>query len=270
MYAEEIKTSQYGERLEGLLKKRDKDLYGIVNGISYDEFNPKKDKKIYQNYDFKTIELKKINKTKLQEEMKLPMKDVPVLGLVSRLSSQKGLDLFIQIADELFKSDIQFILLGMGDLNYENTFKDMHKKYPNKVATNIVFNSALAQRIYAGVDIFLMPSRFEPCGLGQMISFRYGTIPIVRKTGGLAETVFDIDADLENGNGFAFEKMDSHELYDTIKRAISLYNNKPLIWRKLIKKVMELDYSWEKASRKYIEIYKKAIKANGDKSEIHK
>jgi starch synthase len=259
-YAEEIKTANFGERLEGLLLERAKDLYGIANGISYDEFNPAKDKRIHINYDSSSAELKKENKYKLQEEMRLPVKDVPVFGLVSRLSSQKGLDLIIQISDELFKKDVQFVLLGIGDPYYENSFRDLHKKYPDKVAVNIVFNAALAQRIYSGSDIFLMPSKFEPCGLGQMISFRYGTIPIVRKTGGLGETVFDIEEDKENGNGFVFEKMDSDALYEKIESALDMYNNEPETWKKLVIRALQLDYSWKRASKKYLEIYDKALK----------
>ena len=194
-YSKEIQTERYGEKMEGLLKRRAKDLFGIVNGIDYEVFNPGTDPRIHKNYGIETINLKKENKYALQKEMGLPQKDVPVIGLISRLTGQKGLNFIMDEIDEMLKNDIKFILLGAGDEFYETGFEKIEKKYPEQVGVFIGFNAPLAQRIYAGSDMFLMPSRFEPCGLGQLFSLRYGTIPIVRLTGGLAETVFDVDED---------------------------------------------------------------------------
>ncbi|HHV28714.1 MAG TPA: glycogen synthase GlgA [Clostridium sp.] len=259
-YAKEIQTERYGEKLEGLLKNRSKDLYGIVNGIDYDVFNPETDPRIYKNYTVDTFKLKAENKYALQKEMGLPKKDVPVIGLISRLTGQKGLNLIMDEIDEMMKEDIQFILLGAGDEYYETGFKKIQEKYPDKVGVFIGFNAPLAQRIYAGSDMFLMPSRFEPCGLGQLFSLRYGTIPIVRSTGGLAETVIDIDKDKKNGNGFSYQDFTSKDMMDTIKRAIKFYNEKPLEWEDMVKRAMISDYSWNSSASKYSDLYLKLVK----------
>ncbi len=259
MYAREIQTQQYGERLEGLLSKRTHDLFGIVNGISYEEFNPATDPRIVKNYSIENHEDKKLNKTALQKEMGLPVRDVPVIGLISRLSGQKGLNLIIDRIDGMMKHDMQFVLLGQGDRYYEDIFKEIEAGYPEKVAVYTGFNITLAQRIYAGADMFLMPSRFEPCGLGQIISLRYGTIPIVRATGGLAETVADYDADKINGNGFSFSSFDPDEMLDAIGRALKLYTEKPGEWDALVVKALSLDNSWTGPAQKYMDIYHLAI-----------
>ncbi len=258
-YAEEIQTVEYGEKLEGLLKQRKEDLFGIVNGIDYEEFDPEKDKDIYKNYNINSISLKKQNKTALQKEFGLPVRDVPLLGLVSRLTGQKGLDLISGIAEELFKEDIQFALLGSGEEYYENIFRRLMIKYPEKMGTYIGFNAALAQRIYAGSDIFLMPSLFEPCGLGQIISMRYGTVPLVRATGGLVETVIDYDADKKDSVGFVFKHYSGSELLSTLKRSFKIYKNTEE-WNAMVKRGMEKDFSWNKSSIKYVELYKHALK----------
>lgn len=255
MYAREIQTPQYGERLEGLLGKRSHELFGIVNGISYEEFDPAADPRIYRNYDSTNIERKKENKTALQKEMNLPVRDVPVVGLISRLSGQKGLDLIMEKIDELMKHDLQFVLLGTGDEYYENAFKDIKTRYTEKVGVYIGFNAVLAQRIYAGSDMFIMPSRFEPCGLGQIISLRYGTIPIVRATGGLAETIIDFDSNKDSGNGFSFKELSSDEMMDAVERALKMYNEKPEDWKQLVKRALESDFSWNKPAEKYMDLY---------------
>lgn len=262
MYAEEIQTPQYGERMEGLLTKRSRDLFGIVNGISYEEFNPAADPKIYKNYSKETFMDKKENKRALQKEMGLPERDVPVLGLVSRLSGQKGLSLIIDEIDRILGHDIQFVLLGEGDEYYHNEFMSIKNRYPGKMGLYLGFNAVLAQRIYAGSDMFLMPSRFEPCGLGQIISLRYGTIPIVRATGGLAETITDFDEDNEQGNGFSFREFSSVELVETIERALKLYNEKPETWQQLVKRALAQDFSWNKSAQKYMDIYHLALGKN--------
>ena len=259
MYAREIQTPQYGERLEGLLSKRSHDLFGIVNGISYEEFDPLKDTRIVKNYNIENYKDKNENKQALQKEMGLPLRDVPVIGLISRLSGQKGLNLIIEQIESIMKLDLQFVLLGAGDEYYENEFSNIEKKYPEKMGVYIGFNATLAQRIYAGCDMFLMPSRFEPCGLGQIISLRYGTIPIVRATGGLVETVTDYDTDRIKGNGFSFSEFSSVEMMKTIERALKLYNEQPDEWDKLVMKALGMDYSWSKSAQKYMDLYYLAI-----------
>jgi len=258
-YAEEIQTEQYGERLQGVLQKRAGDLSGIVNGISYSDFDPSKDGNIARNFDAESIDNKKYNKYALQREMGLPEGDMPVLSVVSRLSGQKGLDLIINKIDNIFEHDVQFVLLGTGDKYYEDAFRAIKEKYPGKVGIHIGFNAPLAQRIYAGSDIFLMPSRFEPCGLGQIISLRYGTIPVVRATGGLAETVVDYDKDEEKGNGFSFDEFSPNAFIVAVERAIKLYREKPHIWRKLVQRALKLDFSWNNSARKYADIYARAL-----------
>lgn len=259
MYAREIQTPQYGEKMEGLLSKRAHDLFGIVNGISYEEFDPEKDEWIVKNYNFKTFKDKKENKTALQKEMGLPVRDVPVVGLISRLSGQKGLNLILEQIDKIMRHDLQFVLLGKGDEYYENEFRSIENKYHEKFAIYLGFNATLAQRIYAGSDMFLMPSRFEPCGLGQIISLRYGTIPVVRATGGLADTVIDYDRDNAKGNGFSFANFSSNDMMETIERALKLYKDEPEAWDKLVVRALQMDYSWNKPAQKYMDLYYLAI-----------
>lgn len=259
-YAKEIRTEQYGEKLEGVLKSRSSDLYGIVNGINNDNFNPATDNRIFKNYSAETFFYKRDNKIAIQKEMCLPQKDVPVMGLISRLSGQKGLNLLIDTIDELLKLEVQLILVGTGDQNFENTFRNLKLKYPYKLSVYIGFNAGLAQRVYAGSDIFLMPSRFEPCGLGQIISLRYGAIPVVRATGGLADTIVDVDFDRQNGNGFSFNEFSPDEFLKTVKRALKLYNQDKEFWNTLVKRALTLDFSWEKPAEKYLKLYHEAIK----------
>lgn len=256
VYSKEIQTGQYGERLEGLLSRRSKDLYGIVNGISYEEFDPQKDDRIFRNYSIEDFVYKKENKHELQEELGLPVRDVPMIGLISRLSGQKGLNLILEQADNLLKHDIQFVLLGTGDPYYENEFRNIKNRYPDKVSVYVGFNAKLAQRIYAGSDMFLMPSRFEPCGLGQIISMRYGTVPIVRATGGLAETVENYDEVNGSGLGFTFKGFNSDEMLYAIERALIIYNDKPDAWAALAKRDMQQDFSWTRSAQKYMNIFK--------------
>jgi starch synthase len=258
-YAKEIQTEQFGEKLEGLLERRSNDLYGIVNGIGYDQFSPETDPRIFKNFNEKNIKIKKENKYALQNEMGLPKKDVPMLSLISRLTGQKGLGLIVDKIDEIMSNDVQFVLLGTGDPHYEDAFRYAKEKYPDKVAIHIGFNASLAQRIYASSDIFVMPSRFEPCGLGQIISLRYGTIPVVRAVGGLADTIIDYDLNKEDGNGFSFSEFSANQFYMTLMRAIDVYTNKPKEWQQLVKKAIIQDFTWNKPADKYLELFKKAI-----------
>ncbi len=259
-YAQEIQTPAYGERMDGLLRKRSHDLYGIVNGIHYCEFDPLTDSCISRNYDHQTIENKRENKYALQKTMRLPVRDVPLIGVISRLVAQKGLDLLVDIFQDLMKNDLQFVLLGAGDKYYEEFFKEVADRYPDKIAVQIGYNGPLAQQIYAGCDMFLMPSRFEPCGLGQMISLRYGTIPIVRATGGLADTVVNFDPLTKKGNGFVFKEYVADYLLEAIQRALHVHKEKREAWAGLVKGALQSDFSWSTSAREYVKAYHIAIK----------
>jgi starch synthase len=258
-YAKEIQTSEYGERLEGILRKRSQDLYGILNGIDYEEFDPARDPRIVKPYSLETLLDKVSNKRALQKEMGLPVAGVPLIGLVSRLVNQKGLDLIGAIIDDLMERDLQLVVLGTGDPYYHKLFTDLAAKYPEKAGVKIGFDVGLAQRIYAGSDMFLMPSKFEPCGLGQIISLRYGTIPIVRRTGGLMDTIDDFDPAKNVGNGFSFGAYSPLELLDAIDRALVVYG-KPAKWDKIRANAMQSDFSWSRSADEYVNVYKKAMK----------
>jgi starch synthase len=258
-YAEEIQTKEYGCGLDGILRRRRLDLYGVINGIDYRHWDPQADEKIFKKYSSSKLKDKYFNKQKLQEEVKLDAGfKGPFIGIISRLADQKGLDLIAAVIDDILEMDLQFILLGTGDEAYHELFDKIAGKYPEKTSINLRFDAVLAQRIYAGCDMFLMPSRYEPCGLGQIISFKYGTIPIVRKTGGLADTVIDFDSDKEKGNGFVFEEYDPGVFLKAVKRAVSAYQDKKE-WEKLAQKVMKLDFSWDQSAKEYIKIYKLAL-----------
>jgi starch synthase len=258
-YVKEIKTPEYGERMNGLLKSKEADLYGIVNGIDTVNYNPATDEKIYKNYDSKTLHNKAINKRELQDELGLKKTNAPLIGMVTRICDQKGFELIEEILPDLINMDVQIVVLGLGDPHYENLFREYAKKYPTKFSANIEFNDRLAHKIYAGSDMFLMPSKFEPCGLGQLIAFRYGSVPIVRQTGGLADTVHDFRIEEETGNGFSFKEYSARMLMKTMVRAISVYKNMPDVWNKIVVTGMEDDFSWKKVSDKYIRLYKKVI-----------
>ncbi|TDA67499.1 MAG: glycogen synthase GlgA [Clostridia bacterium] len=259
-YALEIQTPDMGEGLDGLLRKRADVLRGILNGIDYDEFNPATDTRIPVQYDVERLELKQQNKKALQEEMDLSPTGNPVIGIISRLVNQKGLDLVAGIMDQLMQQDVQLVLLGAGDDYYRQLFSRLKLRYRDRVGVRIGFDPVLAQHIYAGADIFLMPSRFEPCGLGQMIAMRYGTVPVVRATGGLEDTVIDYHRDKEHGNGFSFVPYTPQALWDTLQRALQLFRQEPDAWQQLMKRGMRTDFSWEESARHYEEIYYEAIR----------
>jgi starch synthase len=258
-YAEEIKTPEYGEELDGLLRYRSSVLEGIVNGIDYDEYNPEKDKYIYSKYSVNKLEDKKINKEKLQKELGLPVNsEVAMIGVVSRLTHQKGCDLIINILEDLLKENIEVVILGTGDYIYEESFQSFQSRYPNKISVNIKFSNELAHKIYAASDIFLMPSLFEPCGLGQLIALRYGAIPIVRETGGLKDTVIPYNKYDGTGNGFGFKNYRFDELLEITRYALEIYKDKDS-WNKIIKQAMTSDNSWEKSASQYIRIYNELL-----------
>lgn len=263
-YALEIRNSFYGEHMEGLLNARQKELFGILNGIDYEEFNPKKDTRIAQTYAKSSLNKKALNKIALQNELKLiEGEEIPMISLITRLVDQKGLDLIACVLDEILKENIQLVILGTGEEKYEGLFKEAEFRYPDKVSANIRFDNILAHKIYAASDLFLMPSLFEPCGLGQMISLRYGTLPIVRETGGLKDTVLSYNEETKEGNGFSFTNYNAHDMLYTIQRALSLYQKKTL-WNKLRKMAMSCDYSWQTSAHQYMELYERL----GDHHEV--
>ncbi len=259
-YAEEICSSdEYGAGLNGLLAHRKKDLRGILNGIDVHQWNPATDEFIYRKYDIKSVEAKVDNKRALLSRFGLKIKEItPLIGAISRLAEQKGFDLVLDIIDELMKLDVQFILLGDGEKNIEKKFEHLHKHYPDQMVVCFGFDQELAHLIEAGSDMFLMPSKYEPCGLNQMYSMKYGTIPVVRATGGLDDTVEDYSSN-GKGTGFKFEKYDSKELLKAIQRAIKIYHQ-PDEWKKLIRNAMQKDFSWEQSAKKYVNLYKELLK----------
>jgi len=258
-YAKEIRTGDYGYGLDDILRNREKSLSGILNGIDYGINDPKTDTRIYQNFDIDTLSQKKGNKNALQKQLGLQQMDAPLVGMITRLVEQKGLDILSSCFDEMMHMGIQVALLGTGEGEYENFFRAMADRYPGRVSANVLFDDTLAQRIYAGSDFFLMPSLFEPCGLGQMFALRYGTIPIVRKTGGLADTVSHYDTETKMGNGFVFETYDKGGILWAMGKALEVYHGQPSTWTKLIRNAMETGLSWEKSAKEYIRLYRKIL-----------
>ena len=256
-YAEEIKTPFYGEKLDGLLNARANSLRGIVNGIDYNEFNPETDPNITRNYNAKNFRKEKIkNKIQLQKDLGLEQDPkAMMIGIVSRLTDQKGFDLIAYIMDELCQDAVQIVVLGTGEERYENMFRHFDWKYHGKVSAQIYYDEAMSHRIYAASDAFLMPSLFEPCGLSQLMSLRYGTLPIVRETGGLKDTVIPYNEFEGTGTGFSFVNYNAHEMLATIRYAESVYYDKKREWNKLVDRAMAADFSWNNSARQYEEMY---------------
>ncbi|GAA0379458.1 glycogen synthase GlgA [Paenibacillus motobuensis] len=254
-YAAEIRTPYYGYGMDGLLRSLGDRLSGIVNGIDAKLYNPLTDENIYVKYR-SSLAKKRQNKLELQQELGLPEQaSVPLIGMVTRLVEPKGLDLLTRILDEwLSQDDVQFVLLGTGDNGYEEWFREAVRRHPQKLSAQILFSDRLSRRIYAGSDLFLMPSRFEPCGISQLLALRYGSIPVVRKTGGLNDTVHAYNEYTGEGNGFTFHDFNAHDLLYTLRRAVSFYEQ-PEIWENLVKTAMSGDYSWQQSARQYSEIY---------------
>ncbi len=258
-YATEILTSEYGENLDWLLNYRWGHLWGILNGIDYTIFNPKTDPHIVSHYDVTSIEKKAPNKRDLQERLNLKTDaQVPVIGMVTRLADQKGLDLVAGAAQGLLERDLQLVVLGTGEYYYHELLSDLARRYPGKVSVVLAFDLEMAQKIYAGSDLFLMPSRFEPGGLGQLIAMRYGTVPVVRHTGGLADTVQEYNPSTKTGNGFTFGPYETAHLLGTVDRALATYHQ-PAQWQNLVKVNMERDYSWEVSARQYLNFYREEL-----------
>ncbi len=260
-YAREIQGSEeYGCGLQDIVKGRHNDLTGILNGIDYAEWNPATDAAIPHRYDFKTLDLKLENKKALLQKIGLPFDEsIPLIGMVSRLAEQKGFDIIMEVFDALMQVPLQIVLLGVGEKRYHDFFMKAQKKYPEKVAAYLTFDGDLAHFIEAGSDMFLMASRYEPCGLNQMYSLKYGTVPIVRATGGLDDTVEDFDPATGNGTGFKFSAYRGDELLKTVKRALQTFADHAA-WRKIIRNGMAKDFSWEASAKKYLQLYRNLAK----------
>lgn len=255
-YAEEIQTAYYGERLDGLLRARKTDLHGVLNGIDMDEYNPQTDPIIAEHFNFEDLQGKAACKKALQEELGLDVNpDIPIIGMVGRLSNQKGLDLVDYVIADIMRQEVQLVVLGMGEGRYFNLFSWAEGEYKGRVAARFTMDHNLAHKIYAGADIFLMPSQFEPCGLSQMIAMRYGTIPIVRETGGLRDTVLSYNEFSGEGNGFTFFNYNAHDMLHVIERSIGYYNNRRDIWNTLQQRGMKGDYSWAHSAKEYMNLY---------------
>jgi len=257
-YAQEILTPEYGEKLDLLLRDRRDRLFGILNGIDTEVQNPATDPHIVSHFDMEHLEDRGENKLDLQRVARFePDPDIPLMGAISRLTDQKGFDLIAQILDAVVHLNLQFVVLGTGEQRYHELLSDVARRHPQRLSVFLTFNAELAQKIYAGTDMFLMPSRFEPCGLGQMIAMRYGSVPIVRRTGGLADTVQDFDPCADTGNGFVFARYNALDLFAAIVRAVETFKY-PAVWRRLQLRGMAEDYSWDASARQYVELYHKA------------
>jgi len=259
-HAKEIMTKEFGCQLERVLQNKKKDVYGIINGVDYSIFNPEFDPSVYVNYSADLLEKKAENKRILQEKYGLKVsKDTPMIGLANRLTEQKGFELIISLLDYLLKKDIQIAVVGSGGGKYIKILKKFKKKYPQKLLFIFPFNEDMARKIYAGSDIYLMPSRFEPCGISQLISLRYGSIPVVHSVGGLLDTITDYNPETGTGNGFVFNSYRSKDLLFTLSRALENFRRKNA-WRRLVGRAMKESYSWKLPAQKYVSLYKKAIK----------
>jgi starch synthase len=256
-YASEIQSSgEYGCGLEEVVRRRRNDLTGILNGVDYSIWNPLTDENISRRYDFSTIDFKIENKKALMAEMGLPFDaPTPLIGMVTRLATQKGIDLLMEAFDELMKLPVQLAVLGVGERQYHEFFERARKRYPDKVAADLSFNRRLAHVIEAGSDMFLMASRYEPCGLNQMYSLKYGTVPIVRATGGLDDTIQDADAADGRGTGFKFEHYHKSDLLAAVRRALDAFHDRKK-WKKIIRNGMSKDFSWDTPARRYLHLYR--------------
>jgi starch synthase len=254
-YAEEICSSEeFGSGLQGVVAARRKHLTGIVNGVDYTQWDPIVDEHIPHRYDMRSLDMKVGNKKALLDKMGLPFDEhIPVIGMISRLADQKGFDILGEVLEEFLKLDLQFVVLGTGDKKYHDMFERAAKKHPAKMAVALTFNNSLAHLIEAGADMFLMPSRYEPCGLNQIYSLRYGTVPIVRATGGLEDTIDDISG--SSGTGFKFTGYSGADLLKAVQRALAAFANQST-WKKLMRAGMAKDFSWEASAKKYLQVYR--------------
>jgi starch synthase len=259
-YAIEIQTSaEFGAGLEGVLASRKHDVHGIINGVDYSHWSPSRDTLILHRYTISNLSGKRADKVELVNRVGLPLRDhVPLIGMITRLADQKGLDLIEAAADELFALDLQMVILGTGDPKYHELLQDLEKQYPDKLRVLLKYDNEMAHWIEAGADAFLMPSRYEPCGLNQLYSLKYGTVPIVRATGGLADTIDDVDSAAGTGTGFVFEEYNPEAMLEAVRRAIALYGRKR-IWHGIMKRAMSQDFSWNRSAEKYVGLYRRAM-----------
>lgn len=258
-YAEEIRTAYFGERLDGLLRARQNVLSGILNGIDVASYDPKTDPALALHFSKEDPSNKKRLKVQLQQELGLPKKDVPMIAMVTRLTSQKGLDLINCVFDDMMRMDIQFVVVGLGDAFFERALRDAVYRYPDRVAVRNELNEQLARRVYAAADMYLMPSQFEPCGLSQMIAMRYGTIPIVRETGGLRDSVQPYNQYTDEGTGFSFANYNAHEMLYTVERAVGYWYEDRAMWARLVRRAMEADFSWNASAKTYLRLYEDLV-----------
>jgi len=258
-YSKEIQTPEFGWGLDGILRTRKSDLYGIINGIDYEDWNPWKDPYIPAHYDNKDTKNKKKCKAALQEAFGLPVAgDIPLIGTISRLADQKGFDLIASSLEEMLSYGTQYIILGTGERKYHDLFTELSKNFPKSFSLKIAYDNKLAHLIEAGSDMFLMPSQYEPCGLNQLYSLRYGTIPVVRGVGGLEDTITDVTKEPESGTGFKFYDYTDKAMLEAVSRALKVYKNKDA-WISLVKRCMDEDFSWQRSAKEYMGLYKKAI-----------
>jgi len=260
-YSKEILTPEFGCGMDGILRTRRRELYGIINGVDYKDWDPAHDSHIALNYDSETIGKKNECKIDLIKSAGLPPETQkrPLIGIISRLAEQKGIDLVVEAAKEIIDLGASIIILGTGDAKYNDLSKNIARQYPEYISSHIKFDNELAHKIEAGSDMFVIPSRYEPCGLNQLYSMRYGTLPVVRATGGLDDTVIDLSRDKERGNGIKFTNATKEDLLNAISRAIKLYRNKAA-WKEIIKKIMLLDFSWHASALRYKKLYEKLLK----------
>jgi len=261
-YAQEIQTPEYGHGLDGMVRKRVDRLQGILNGVDYSAWSPEHDSFIIVRYSANDLSGKRLCKKDLLEQFKLPSEDLsrPVIGIVSRFTDQKGFDLIARIADELLAENLALVALGTGEPKYEKLFRELAARFRGKVGVKIAYDNPLAHKIEAGADMFLMPSRYEPCGLNQIYSLRYGTVPVVRATGGLDDTIEPFDPQLGRGTGFKFEAYDSKALLACLRQALKVYKDQK-VWRKLQANGMAKDFSWHTSAAEYVRLYQAARKA---------
>ncbi|HBO83463.1 MAG: starch synthase [Deltaproteobacteria bacterium GWC2_42_11] len=259
-YASEIQTKEFGCGLEGVLQARKTHLFGILNGVDYDEWNPSLDKFIAANYDKKDMIGKKKCRKDLLKEYNLNIPgNIPLIGIISRFVAQKGFDILKEAMDELMSMDIGMVILGTGDKKYNDQFAGFAMKHPQKLGVRIAFDNRMAHKVMAGCDMFLMPSRYEPCGMSQMYSLKYGTIPVVRATGGLDDTIDNFNPETREGNGFKFPDYSPSSLVEKVKEAAAIFNGDTGAWDRLIKKAMSADFSWNMSAARYVELYKSVL-----------
>jgi starch synthase len=258
-YSREIQTAEYGHGLDGVLRKRSSDLYGIVNGIDYAAWDPAKDPALPKTYSAARLSGKQLCKEALRKQLKLPRAPGPVLGMVTRLSDQKGLDILMDVLPRILALNCQLIILGTGDERYHRMLAEAGEGHRDRMRVLLKYDDILARRIYAGSDLFLMPSRYEPCGLGQMHALRYGTVPVVRRTGGLADTVVDYSPRTGKGTGFVFDEYSPDALAACVERALGEYG-RPAVWKRIVHAGMKVDFSWNKSAKEYVKMYRKVIK----------